>query len=48
MSGMCGLEYACKIRELNSAVKIFLITAFDVADIESRWAVGKAKRNINK
>ena len=43
MPGMCGLELANKLRELNSAVKIFLITAFDVADIESRWAVGTAK-----
>lgn len=43
MPGMCGLELANKIRELNSAVKIFLITAFDIADIESQRAVGKAK-----
>jgi CheY-like chemotaxis protein len=43
MPGMCGLEFANKIREHNSAVKIFLITAFDIADIESQWAVGTAK-----
>ncbi|CAN5875371.1 hypothetical protein BH23THE1_BH23THE1_20480 [soil metagenome] len=43
MPGMCGLEFANKIRELDSTVKIFLITAFDVADIESQWAVGTAK-----
>ncbi len=43
MPGMCGLEFANKIRELNSSVKIFLITAFDIADIESKWAVGTAK-----
>ena len=43
MPGMCGLELANKIREFNSAVKIFLITAFDIADIESQWAVGTAK-----
>jgi len=43
MPGMCGLEFANKIRELDSSVKIFLITAFDIADIESKWAVGTAK-----
>ena len=43
MPGMCGLELANKIREFNSAVKIFLITAFDITDIESQWAVGTAK-----
>ncbi len=43
MPGMCGLEFANKIRELNPSVKIFLITAFDIADIESKWAVGTAK-----
>ena len=43
MPGMCGLEFANKIRELDSSVKIFLITAFDIADIESKWAVGTVK-----
>jgi CheY-like chemotaxis protein len=43
MPGMCGLEFANKIRELDSDVKIFLVTAFDIADIESKWAVGTAK-----
>ena len=43
MPGMCGLEFAHKIRELDSSVKIFLITAFDIADIERKWAVGTAK-----
>jgi response regulator RpfG family c-di-GMP phosphodiesterase len=43
MPGMCGLEFANKIRELDSSVKIFLVTAFDIADIESKWAVGTAK-----
>ena len=43
MPGMCGLEFANKIRELDSAVRIFVITAFDIADIESKWAVGTAK-----
>ena len=43
MPGMGGLELANKIRELDSNVKIFLITAFDIANIESKWAVGTAK-----
>jgi len=43
MPGMCGLELANRIRELDSDVKIFLITAFDIADIESKGAVGTAK-----
>jgi DNA-binding response OmpR family regulator len=43
MPGMNGIELANKIRELDSSVKIILITAFDIADIESKWAVGTAK-----
>jgi two-component SAPR family response regulator len=43
MPGMCGLELANRIRELDSDVKIFLITAFHIADIESKGAVGTAK-----
>ena len=35
MPGMCGLEFANKIRELNDSVKIFLITAFDITDLEN-------------
>ena len=34
MPGMSGLELASKVRELNDSVKIFLITAFDTADLE--------------
>jgi len=33
--GMCGLELTNKIKELNDSVKIFLITAFDTADLEN-------------
>lgn len=43
MPSMCGIDFANKVRELNSDVKIFLITAFDIADIESKRAVGTAK-----
>jgi len=35
MPGICGLELANKIRELNDSVKIFIMTAFDRADIEN-------------
>lgn len=34
MPGINGIELANKIRLLNSSVKIFLITAFDVLDLE--------------
>lgn len=33
MPGMSGLELASRIRKLNSTVKIYLITAFDLSDI---------------
>jgi DNA-binding NtrC family response regulator len=35
MPGMCGIELAKKIREINDKVKIFLMTAFDIRDLES-------------
>ena len=35
MPGICGLELANKIREINDSVKIFLITAFDTDDLEN-------------
>lgn len=43
MPGMCGLELVNKIRELNHLVKIFLITAFDTADLESSEAYQSAR-----
>lgn len=43
MPGICGLELANKIRELNSSVKIFLITAFDTADLENSQIYQSAK-----
>ena len=43
MPGMCGLELAKKVKELNDSVKIFLITAFDTADLESSEAYQSAK-----
>jgi CheY-like chemotaxis protein len=35
MPGMSGLELAIKIKDLNHSVKIFLITALEIVDIES-------------
>lgn len=43
MPGLCGLELACKVRELNSLVKLFLISAFDTADLESNPVYQSAK-----
>jgi DNA-binding NtrC family response regulator len=43
MPGICGLELANKIRELNSEVKIFLITAFDTTDLEYSQTYQSAK-----
>jgi two-component SAPR family response regulator len=41
--GMCGLELANNIRELNDSVKIFLITAFDTFDVERNPLYRQAK-----
>ena len=43
MPGMSGIELANKIRELNYSVKIFLITAFDIADIKGQESYKSAK-----
>jgi CheY-like chemotaxis protein len=43
MPGMDGIELANKIRELDYSVKIFLITAFDIADIEGQEFYKSAK-----
>lgn len=34
MPGMCGIELAKKIRKINDKIKIFLMTAFDISDLE--------------
>ncbi len=33
MPGICGINLAKNVREINSKVKIFLMTAFDTADL---------------
>ncbi|MBA3750170.1 MAG: response regulator [Nitrosopumilus sp.] len=43
MPGMNGIELANKIREINNTVKIFLITAFDIQDLENRINYKSAK-----
>ena len=35
MPGMCGLELTKRLRALNDSLKIFLITAFETADLEN-------------
>ena len=34
MPGMCGLELAKKIRQVNLDIKIFLMTPFDISDLK--------------
>ena len=46
MPGMSGIEFAKCIREVNSAIKIYLVTACDIADIENQQACQEAKFNI--
>jgi CheY-like chemotaxis protein len=46
MPGMTGLQLAKNIREINSKVKIFLMTAFDTADLRDDEDFKKA--NIDR
>jgi DNA-binding NtrC family response regulator len=43
MPSICGIELAKMVRELNDSLKIFLITAFDISDLESSEAYQSAK-----
>ncbi len=43
MPGMSGIELANKIRETNDTAKIFIITAFDPMDLESKPGYRQAK-----
>ena len=36
MSVMCGIDLSNKIREIDSKIKIFLMTAFEIKDLEDR------------
>ena len=43
MPGICGIDLAKRIREINNKVKIFLMTAFDTADFKDNEDFKKAK-----
>jgi DNA-binding response OmpR family regulator len=43
MPGLCGLELAEKIRELDESVNIFLMTAFDTNDLEKSESYRSAR-----
>jgi CheY-like chemotaxis protein len=45
MPGMNGIEFANKIRISNLTIKIFLITAFDILDLEKEPTFQKARIN---
>ncbi len=43
MPAMCGIDLAKNIRRMNVKVKIFLMTAFDIADLKENEDFKKAK-----
>jgi len=43
MPTMSGIEMACNIREIDPAVRIFLVTAFDVSDLKGMPKYKKAR-----
>ena len=50
MPGLNGLELAKKVRELNTNIKIFLMTAFETRDLENHvdFKMAKIDRLIQK
>ena len=50
MPSMSGIELALKMREINDTMKIFLMTAFDVTDIENQiqYKLARIDRIIQK
>ena len=46
MPGMSGIELVKKIREINSNMKIFLMTAFDIRDFEKNFEIKASKIDI--
>ena len=50
MPGMSGLDFTNKIREINTSVRVFLISAFDISDLEnnSNYKTAKIERVIQK
>ena len=43
MPNICGIDLAKSIRQINNKVKIFLMTAFDTADLQENEDFKKAK-----
>ncbi|WP_458745964.1 response regulator [Candidatus Nitrosocosmicus sp. T] len=43
MPGLCGIDLAKSIREIDSKIKIFLMTAFETKDLEDREDFKNAK-----
>ena len=50
MPGLNGLELAKKVRELNTNIRIFLMTAFEIRDLENHvdFKIAKIDRLIQK
>ena len=50
MPGICGIDLAKKIREINSKIKIFLMTAFDTHGLEDNedFKIAKIDRLLQK
>ncbi|MDN5847133.1 MAG: response regulator [Candidatus Nitrosocosmicus sp.] len=50
MPGICGIDLAKSIREMNIKIKIFLMTAFDAKDLEDRedFKIARIDRLIQK
>lgn len=43
MPGICGIDLAKNIREIKSKIKISMMTAFDIQDLEDNEDLKKAK-----
>jgi CheY-like chemotaxis protein len=50
MPGICGIDLAKSIREMNIKIKIFLMTAFEILDLEDRedFKIARIDRLIQK
>jgi YesN/AraC family two-component response regulator len=50
MPGMCGIDLAKRIREVDSKIKIFLMSAFEIKDLEEHpdFKLAKIDRLIQK
>ena len=50
MPGICGIDLAKKIREINSKIKIFLMTAFETQGLEDNedFKIAKIDRLLRK